>query len=104
MEEKSWFEQYDKSVPHSLRPYPQRTLLDIVSTTTQQRPDHIAMIFKGTRIAYSELERLSDAFSGLHQQMAPVWARSELSFLLGPPTGDHFHRLLLRAVGSCSPD
>ena len=63
MEEKPWFEQYDQGVPHSLRPYPQRTLLDIVSTTTKQRPDHIAMIFKGARIAYSELERLSDAFS-----------------------------------------
>jgi len=40
MEEKPWFEQYDQGVPHSLRPYPQRTLLDIVSTTTQQRPGH----------------------------------------------------------------
>ena len=63
MEEKPWFEQYVQSVPHSLRPYPQRTLLDIVSTTTQKRPDHIAMIFKGAHIAYSELERLSNAFS-----------------------------------------
>jgi len=63
MEEKPWFKQYDQGMPYSLRPYPQRTLLDIVSTTTQQRPDHIAMVFKGARIVYSELERLSDAFS-----------------------------------------
>ena len=28
--EKHWLKQYDNDVPHSLQPYPERTLLDVV--------------------------------------------------------------------------
>ncbi len=61
--EKSWLEHYDKGVPHTLQPYPERTLLDAVNDAARQRPDHPALLFKGASLSYGELERLSDAFA-----------------------------------------
>src|SRR4030042_5792894 len=58
-----WLKNYDKGVPYTLQPYPEQTLLDIVSDTVRQRPDHTAIIFKGKRLSYSALEKLSDAFA-----------------------------------------
>jgi long-chain acyl-CoA synthetase len=58
-----WLKMYDKSVPYSLEPYPEQTLLDIVSETVRLRPDHTALIFKGRCLSYFELENLSDAFA-----------------------------------------
>ena len=63
MERKPWLDHYDRSVPHTLHPYPTHTLLDVVSETARQRPDHYALLFQGTHISYAELERLSDAFA-----------------------------------------
>jgi long-chain acyl-CoA synthetase len=63
MEARPWLKQYDEGVPHTLRPYPDRTLLDVVSDTVSQRPNHPALLFKGARITYGQLERLSDAFA-----------------------------------------
>jgi long-chain acyl-CoA synthetase len=34
-----------------------------LSDTVRQRPNHTALIFKGRRLSYSELEKLSDAFA-----------------------------------------
>ena len=62
-ESEPWFKSYDPGLPHTLQPYPQQTLLDIVHETVVQRPEHIALIFKGKRMTYNELERLSDAFA-----------------------------------------
>ena len=56
---------YEKEVPHSLKPYPKRTLLDVVSDTVRQRPNHRALIFRGRRLSYLELEKLSDAFANV---------------------------------------
>ncbi len=63
MEEYPWLKHYDEGVPYSLQPYPEQTLLDVVSDTARQRPGHPALIFKGKRLSYAELERLSDAFA-----------------------------------------
>jgi long-chain acyl-CoA synthetase len=63
MADKPWLDQYDSDVPHTLHPYPERTLLDVVSDTARQRPDHPALLFKGASMSYAELERLSDAFA-----------------------------------------
>jgi long-chain acyl-CoA synthetase len=60
----AWLKNYEKEVPASLKPYPEQTLLDVVSDTARQRPDHTALIFKGRRLSYLELEKLSDAFAG----------------------------------------
>jgi len=64
MDEKPWLKHYDVGVPHSLKPYPQKTLLDIVHETTSQRPNHPALLFKGSVMRYAQLEQLSNAFAG----------------------------------------
>src|SRR4030042_5232162 len=58
-----WLKNHDEGVPYTLEPYPEQTLLDILSDTVRQRPDHTALIFKGRRLSYNELKRLSDAFA-----------------------------------------
>lgn len=63
MTAKPWLAHYDTGVPKTLEPYPQITLLDHVRETAQQRPDHVALIFKGERISYGELEWRSDALA-----------------------------------------
>ncbi|UCC15960.1 MAG: AMP-binding protein, partial [Dehalococcoidales bacterium] len=63
MKDKPWQKYYEAGVPTTLQPYPARTLLDIVSETAQQRPDHPALLFKGGQLSYRQLERLSDAFA-----------------------------------------
>jgi long-chain acyl-CoA synthetase len=63
MEERPWFKSYDPGLPRSLQPYPERTLLDVLSDTLREKPDHTALIFKGTRMSYAELEALSNAFA-----------------------------------------
>jgi len=63
MNERPWFKQYDEGVPRTLRPYPERTLVDVVSETARLRPDHPAMLFKGAQVSYAELERQSDVFA-----------------------------------------
>ncbi|MFC1919341.1 long-chain fatty acid--CoA ligase [Chloroflexota bacterium] len=63
MESKPWLDHYDGGVPHTLRPYPAHTLLDVVSETARQRPDHQALLFQGAHLSYIELERLSDVFA-----------------------------------------
>lgn len=63
MDAKPWLKHYDQGVPHSLQPYPQQTLLDVVDDTVRQRPDHPALIFKGARLSYRQLDRLTNAFA-----------------------------------------
>jgi long-chain acyl-CoA synthetase len=59
--ERPWLEHYDDGVPATLAPYPEQTLVDIVRATAAERPRHTAAIFKGARLSYGELDRLSDA-------------------------------------------
>lgn len=63
MENYPWVKDYDEGVPHSMKPYPQRTLLDVVMETARQRPNHPVLIFKGVRLSYAQFESLSDAFA-----------------------------------------
>jgi long-chain acyl-CoA synthetase len=63
MDERPWFRSYDPGMPHTLRPYPERTLLDVMADTVSERPEHTALIFKGARMPYAELERLTNAFA-----------------------------------------
>ncbi|HEY7791795.1 MAG TPA: AMP-binding protein [Vicinamibacterales bacterium] len=60
---KPWLESYDDGVPPTLAPYPNRTLVDYLCDTAVERPEHAAILFKGTRITYAELDRLSDRFA-----------------------------------------
>lgn len=58
-----WLKNYDEGVPYSLEPYPEETLLDVLDETVRQRPNHTSIIFKGKRLPYGELEKLSNAFA-----------------------------------------
>jgi len=60
---KPWLNHYDEGVPATLQPYPRQTLVDVVSETTRLRPAHTALIFKGERITYGELEWRSNALA-----------------------------------------
>ncbi len=63
MEQTPWFNHYDKGVPRTLTPYPERTLLDYVADVAREHPELAALLFKGLRVTYGELERLTDAFA-----------------------------------------
>jgi len=61
--EKTWLKHYDRGVPHTLKPYPERTLVDVVTDAAQQRPDHPSLYFQGARLSCSEVEELSNALA-----------------------------------------
>ncbi len=63
MDDKPWLKFYEPKLPHSLKPYPPVTLLDVIGETARQRPAHTALIFKGARMTYAALDRLSDQFA-----------------------------------------
>ena len=58
-----WLRSYDADVPHSVAPYPHRTLLDYVSESARAHPSRAALLFEGGRVTYGRLERASDAFA-----------------------------------------
>ena len=58
-----WLSGYDEGVPHTLAPYPDRTLLDYLSESAANWPDRPALLFKGATISYRDLHRLSDRFA-----------------------------------------
>jgi long-chain acyl-CoA synthetase len=63
MIDRPWLKHYDSGVPHTLQPYPDHTLLEVVRDSASQRPDHPALLFKGASMSYRELEQQTDAFS-----------------------------------------
>jgi long-chain acyl-CoA synthetase len=58
-----WLRHYDANVPASLAPYPDRTLIDYVDELARVHPQRDAILFKGARLSYAELNELSDAFA-----------------------------------------
>ena len=64
MRAKPWISHYDKGVPHTLHPYPEKTLVDFLERSAEEQPEHPAMYFKGRALSYRELERQSDALAG----------------------------------------
>jgi long-chain acyl-CoA synthetase len=59
----AWLGHYDKGVPASVGPYPDRTLLDDLADGVAERPGAPALLFKGRTISWEELDRRSDAFA-----------------------------------------
>jgi long-chain acyl-CoA synthetase len=62
-ETRPWLAHYDADVPHTLAPYPERTLLDYLSETARAHPARPALLFKGNRVSYAQLEQESNAFA-----------------------------------------
>jgi long-chain acyl-CoA synthetase len=56
-----WLAHYDEGVPPTLGPYPRRTLLDYLGDAAREHPGTPALLFKGARVSFAELERASDA-------------------------------------------
>ncbi len=63
MDDRPWFKHYEARLPRSLKPYPDCTMLDVVSDTVRERPTHTALIFKGTRVSIAEFERATNSFA-----------------------------------------
>ena len=64
-----WLAHYDRGVPATLAPYPDRTLLDYVADLAGQRPDAPALLFKGSTVSYARLARESDALASALAEM-----------------------------------
>ena len=62
MLERPWLAHYDPDVPPSI-PYPDGTLLDVLKRHAAERPGADALIFKGRRMSWQVLDRLSDALA-----------------------------------------
>jgi len=56
-----WLAHYDANVPATLEPYPDRTLVDYLADAARTQPHKPALLFKGAKMTYAELERASDA-------------------------------------------
>ena len=63
MTHQPWLKHYDNGVPFTLAPYPERTLLDVVTESASLRPNDRALLFQGKTISYADLEQLSTAFA-----------------------------------------
>jgi long-chain acyl-CoA synthetase len=64
-----WLAHYDAGVPHTLAPYPDRTLVDYLADAARERADAPALLFKGTTITYGNLDRLSSACASAFQAL-----------------------------------
>lgn len=64
MSAKPWIRHYDKGVPHTLHPYPEETLVDVLHRSAVEQPLQPALYFKGEALSYVEMERQSDALAG----------------------------------------
>ena len=58
-----WLAHYDDDVPRSLKPYPDKTLLDYLTPLARDHGSKPALLFKGATFTYGELEKQSDAFA-----------------------------------------
>ena len=59
-----WLAHYDRHVPPTLSPYPEKSLVDYLREHASFAPDAPAVLFKGRRLSYAELNRSSDRFGG----------------------------------------
>ncbi|MCC7358890.1 MAG: long-chain fatty acid--CoA ligase [Anaerolineales bacterium] len=60
MDSKPWLAHYDKGVPATLAPYPNRPLYSFLEESAVKFPDRACTVFKGRTITYREMNALSD--------------------------------------------
>lgn len=58
--DKPWLKSYDKGVPASLAPYPNKTLFALLEETALKYPDKPCTIFKGATITYKQMNDRAD--------------------------------------------
>src|SRR4029077_19422264 len=61
--ERPWLAHYDDGVPATLAPHPEKNLVGVRRAPAAERPRHPAVLFKGARLSYGELDGLSDALA-----------------------------------------
>jgi long-chain acyl-CoA synthetase len=76
-----WLAHYDADVPHSLAPYPERTLIDYLAQHARKHGDDPGLVFEGKRISWAELERLSNAFAAALTELG-VGAGDRIALIL----------------------
>lgn len=64
-----WYKSYDPGVPHSLEPYPRKTILDVIKEARNERPDYPMLIFQDRKVTYREIEDESDALAAAFTDM-----------------------------------
>jgi long-chain acyl-CoA synthetase len=68
MSQRPWLSHYDPTVPTSLAPYPDVTLVDIVRQRAEERPDAVALRFEGATTSYRSLVEQAQAFAHALEQ------------------------------------
>ncbi|MCO5193950.1 MAG: AMP-binding protein [Anaerolineae bacterium] len=63
MSTKPWLKSYDRSVPITLKPYPDRTLVDVLIDSSRHKPNYPAISFEGTTLSYRDWQQQSDALA-----------------------------------------
>jgi long-chain acyl-CoA synthetase len=63
MAARPWLALYDEGVPRTLEPYPELTLLDLLSAWAREQPDDVVAHYRGARLTARRLERVSNALA-----------------------------------------
>jgi long-chain acyl-CoA synthetase len=63
LSDERWLNNYDKGVPKTLAPYPQKTLVDYVDEAVKEHPDYPMVLFKKRKMSYAEIQKLTDEFA-----------------------------------------
>ncbi len=58
-----WLHRYDPGVPHSIGEYPNETLIDVVRRHAAATPGGTAILFKGRRLTFRDIEAASNALA-----------------------------------------
>jgi long-chain acyl-CoA synthetase len=58
-----WLDHYDAGIPRSIGSYPDKTLVDLVAQRSHDDPHAVALIFKGKKITFRDLDLQSDALA-----------------------------------------
>jgi len=58
-----WLSHYDDDVRPSLAPYPQDTLIDYLARLSREHGSNTAILFKGAKTSYRQLDEASNAFA-----------------------------------------
>jgi long-chain acyl-CoA synthetase len=58
-----WFASYPEGVPHTLEPYPEKSLYSLLEEAAERFPDRPAIAFLGKHLSYAELRREVERFS-----------------------------------------
>jgi long-chain acyl-CoA synthetase len=85
MDERPWLKNYDPLLPHTLEPYPNRTLLDILTDTVEQRSNHLMLVFKGLHLSVAEVDGLANDFAAAILELGVVKGERVAALLPNSP-------------------